>query len=75
MWRDDALCKKYPQLPWIDEPKCVSGRDRHDMLSVCSHCPVFAECLAFVKQHGIVAGFWAGRFRHSRNQNTKDTAA
>lgn len=62
-WKDEALCGRFPDLPWIAEPQDCSRASRAAMRVVCSACPVQAECEAYVDRMGILGGFWAGQDR------------
>ena len=54
-WHRDALCREYPQLPWIPE----RGQSLHDTKAVCARCMVRAECLT-AGIDGDEAGIWGG---------------
>jgi hypothetical protein len=56
-WHADALCKEYPQLPWIPE-RGVSLALVGAMRGVCGRCLVRAECLAAADEN--TAGVWGG---------------
>ena len=68
-WRDRALCRTLPDLPWTAEPATASLDELMVMEAVCGACPVCFECLEYAGCHDVTAGFWAGAFR--RTESTK----
>jgi hypothetical protein len=62
-WRDEALCRRFVELPWIADAGQVCGAARLAMAAVCHACPVFEVCQRYVLTHEVTAGFWAGRMR------------
>jgi hypothetical protein len=62
-WRKAALCRHFPDLPWIAEPRDRSLAAEILLCRVCAACPVRTECWAYVELSGIVSGFWAGSDR------------
>jgi hypothetical protein len=62
-WKARGLCRDVPALPWIADPDEVPRGGLVAMSAVCGACPVCLECLDYADCEGIVAGFWAGRFR------------
>ncbi len=62
-WRLDALCLVFHDLPWIEEPDTRTANDEAAMAQVCAACPVASSCEAYVDEHAIRVGFWAGRAR------------
>ena len=62
-WRDRALCRTVPGLPWIAEPSEASDDDLAVMEAVCGACMVCFECLDVAGYHQVTAGFWAGAYR------------
>lgn len=64
-WRDQALCRTDPDLPWIAEPSVVSLDELIVMEAVRGACMVCFECLEDAGCHDVTAGFWAGAFRRA----------
>jgi hypothetical protein len=65
-WRDRALCRTVPDLPWIvAEPSAPSADELALMEAVCGACVACFECLEYAGYHQVSAGFWAGAFRRA----------
>ena len=62
-WRDRALCRCFPGLPWIEEPERRRPGSTRAMTVVCDVCPVNADCARYVDRYAITAGFWCGQDR------------
>ena len=62
-WKPAGLCRTYPDLPWIADPRRVTPVDIARMEVVCAACPVVLECGDYADCEGITSGFWAGRDR------------
>lgn len=62
-WREQALCRSQPSLPWISDPDRVTLVETSFMEVVCAACPVVFECGDYADCEGITSGFWAGRDR------------
>lgn len=60
-WRSSALCLVFHDLPWIAEPGARTPATEAAMAQVCAACPVQTTCAAYIDEHHITAGFWAGR--------------
>lgn len=59
-WQDLAVCQSSPD-PDVFFP--LSEKDQTAMLAaktVCAHCPVTAECLAFALERGLDYGVFGG---------------
>ena len=67
-WRDRALCRTVPDLPWIAEPSEPSGDELAVMEAICGACMVCFECLECAGYHQVTAGFWAGAYRSTPPQ-------
>ena len=62
-WMRFAVCRAFPDLPWLSDKEHVSYRDEIGMRAACRSCGVFEPCHSFVQREQISAGFWAGEFR------------
>lgn len=62
-WMRSALCRCFPDLPWIEEPHRRSRAGEVVLESVCGACSVHSECRAYVERVDIVSGYWAGEDR------------
>ena len=62
-WREDALCQRFPDLPWIQDPPRATSVEIVCMEVVCAACPVVFECGDYADCEGVTSGFWAGRDR------------
>lgn len=74
-WREQAACKPTPDrdlthvfFPTVDE---TAGRfyawDPARM--ICAGCPVFRDCLAFVRANPQPDGVWAGQTPEERRRD------
>lgn len=73
-WRLSAMCLIFYDLPWIEEPSARTRNDEALMARVCASCPVRETCLAYVEEHQISAGFWAGCGREPHEIEPEATA-
>ena len=73
-WDDRALCRSFPAMPWLAEPWDRAVTAERAMGAVCAACPVSDQCAAFVAEHRICSGFWAGVDR-SPDTETEEGAA
>ncbi|GGD12651.1 WhiB family transcriptional regulator [Nocardioides daphniae] len=62
-WRDHALCRRFPDLPWIAEPQDRSEGAQQALEAVCRACPVADACADFASHHRVTSAFYAGRDR------------
>jgi hypothetical protein len=58
-----AVCRAFPELPWLSDRDQVTEGDRIGMVGACRACGVVEACAAFVITERITGGFWAGAFR------------
>ena len=58
-----AVCRVFPELPWLHDRDQVPELDRIRMVGVCRSCGVVEACAAFVTDEQITGGFWAAEFR------------
>ena len=63
LWMRFAVCRAFPDLPWLSDKEYVSYGDEIGMRAACRSCGVFETCHSFVQREQISAGFWAGEFR------------
>lgn len=73
-WTAEALCREFPNLPWLAEPEDRRSSAETAMRVVCGACPVFADCADFVRRCRITAGFWAGRGREPEAESAGEVA-
>lgn len=62
-WMTQALCRHFPQMPWIVEPEQRPRTAVAAMSAGCLACAVRSDCESFVDRKQIVSGFWAGADR------------
>lgn len=62
-WMRLAVCRAFPELPWLSDRDQVTEVDRIGMVGACRACGVVEACAAFVIAEQITGGFWAGEFR------------
>lgn len=74
-WRDLALCRRFPDLPWIAEPQDRSQGAQRAMSAVCGACPVAAECADFAARHRVTSAFYAGRDRTPEDDTAEGSHA
>ena len=55
-WRDDALCRGFPQAWWFPE----QGGRYQTAIFVCSLCPSRDPCLDYAVDENIPHGIWGG---------------
>lgn len=60
-WMDESACVARPDLPWLDDDAGMTALSI--MAGLCQGCAVLDECEAYVRDAGIVGGFWAGHDR------------
>jgi len=60
-WMDNSACAARPDLPWLDDDAGLKASST--MAGVCRDCAVLDGCAAYVRDAGIVGGFWAGHDR------------
>lgn len=70
-WRDQALCLRFADLPWITDPQHRSISAVRAMEGVCGACPVILDCDDFARSHRITSGFYAGKDRTPQRSRTK----
>ena len=61
-WRDDALCRDFPQRWWFPE----QGGAYQAALFVCSGCPSREPCLRYAIDNDITHGIWGGETESKR---------
>lgn len=62
-WMLEALCQRFPALPWIAEPGDRSAAGEQAMNAVCGACPVRRECESYADRRSVTSGYWAGTDR------------
>lgn len=66
-WRDDAACRR--EDPELFFPVGTSGPSQLQVAeakTVCHHCPVASDCLAWALNSGQDAGVWGGMSEEER---------
>lgn len=53
--RLDGLCRRFPNVEFVPDRR----RDAEEALTVCTHCPIKAQCAQTALDHGAV-GVWGG---------------
>ena len=69
-WMADALCREYPDLPWVPRNGKLGEGHLAAMRRVCSQCLVFGECAMWsitMLPHDD-AGIWAGMLPSERRR-------
>jgi WhiB family transcriptional regulator, redox-sensing transcriptional regulator len=64
-WMDLAVCRAFPELPWLTDRGKATAAEVAGMRGACRACGVVELCRDFVEREGICGGFWAGEFRDS----------
>lgn len=60
-WMDESACTIRPDQPWLDDDRGL--RASTAMAGICRDCPVLDDCAAYVRDAGIIGGFWASHDR------------
>lgn len=58
-----GACGTRPDLPWLTDTQDLTKAAVRDLARVCRRCPVRVLCAAYVVEHDIVGGYWAGQDR------------
>lgn len=76
-WMRRAACADTPQLAWIGPKRghTIPPAELERMAGICDTCPVRAACAAFADETGATAGFWAGKWHHTRPHDESGRAA
>jgi WhiB family redox-sensing transcriptional regulator len=69
-WRDQALCRGFPQRWWFPE----QGGRYETAVWVCSMCPSREPCLQFALDERIIHGVWGGLTEAGRRSHRRKMA-